>query len=256
MNQISANNDVAYNYSNAHVLVTGGTSGIGAATAAAYRAAGAAVTITGTRASAAEYDTDLSGYRYLQLDATDRANVVAVAKAVDRLDILVHSGGIGLASIGKNEYELDVFEEAVRMHLTSVYGLSALCLDALTASTLPGGASVIGIASMSSYFGFEFAPGYGAAKAGLVQLMKTLAVAWSKHGIRSNAVAAGLIRSRQTAAFTEQPELIAPMMARTPLRRSGEPHEIADVVLFVSSRAAAYVTGQTFIVDGGFSISG
>jgi 3-oxoacyl-[acyl-carrier protein] reductase len=248
--------DVVFNYSGARVLITGGTSGIGAATASAYRAAGAQVTITGTRQSASEYDADLSGYRYLPLDVADNAGIAAVANTTARLDILVHSGGIGLASIGKDEYEPDVFEEAVRMHLTSVYRLSSLCRDVLAASTLPGGASIVGIASMSAYFGFEWVPGYGAAKAGLVQLMKTLAVAWSKHGIRANAVAAGLIRTRQTAAFAGQSELTAPVIARTPLRRLGEPNEIANAVLFLTSGAAGYITGQTLAVDGGFSISG
>jgi NAD(P)-dependent dehydrogenase (short-subunit alcohol dehydrogenase family) len=247
---------VVFDYSGARVLVTGGTSGIGAATAAAYRAAGAQVTITGTRKSAGDYAADLGGYRYLPLDVTDSTQVAAVATAIGRLDILVHSGGIGLASVGKNEYEPDVFDEAVSMHLTSVYRLSSLCRDALAASAWPGGASIVGIASMSAYFGFEPVPGYGAAKAGLVQLMKTLAVAWSQHGIRANAVAAGLIRTRQTAAFAALPELTAPMMARTPLRRLGEPHEIANAVLFLTSSAAAYITGQTLAVDGGFSVSG
>jgi 3-oxoacyl-[acyl-carrier protein] reductase len=247
---------VAFDYSEARVLITGGTSGIGAATAAAYRAAGAEVTITGTRKSAFDYEADLSGYRYLSLDVTDSTQIAAVANATGPLDILVHSGGVGLASVGKNEYEPDVFEEAVRMHLTSVYRLSGSCREALSASALTGGASIIGIASMSSYFGFEWVPGYGAAKAGLVQLMKTLAVAWSKYGIRANAVAAGLIRTRQTAAFAEQPELTAPVLARTPLRRLGEPADIANAVLFLTSGAACYITGQTLAVDGGFSISG
>jgi 3-oxoacyl-[acyl-carrier protein] reductase len=247
---------VAFDYSGARVLITGGTSGIGAATAAAYRAAGADVTITGTRNSASDYNADLSGYRYLPLDVTNSTHIAAVANESGPLDVLVHSGGVGLASVGRNEYEPDVFEEAVRMHLTSVYRLSISCREALGASVLPGGASIIGIASMSSYFGFESVPGYGAAKAGLVQLMKTLAVAWSKYGIRANAVAAGLIRTRQTAAFAEQPELTAPVLARTPLRRLGEPSEIANAVLFLTSGAACYITGQTLAVDGGFSISG
>ena len=75
---------VAYDFAGAHVLVTGGTSGIGAATAAAYRAAGAEVTITGTRGSAADYDDDLSAYRYLQMDVEDGASIDAVATALPR----------------------------------------------------------------------------------------------------------------------------------------------------------------------------
>ncbi len=247
---------VTFDYSGASVLVTGGTSGIGAATAAAYRDAGAAVTITGTRGGPGEYDADLSDFRYKQLDVTDPEQLSRVAEKTDRLDILVHSGGVGLASLGLDEYEPDNFELAIRMHLTSVYRFSHLCLDKLSASHLPGGASVIGIASMASYFGIEVVPGYGAAKAGLVQLMKTLAVAWSSRNIRANAVAAGMTRTRQTAAVTENPEYGAPFLENTPMKRFGEPGEIADAVLFLTSSAASYITGQTINVCGGYSISG
>jgi 3-oxoacyl-[acyl-carrier protein] reductase len=247
---------VRFDYSGASVLVTGGTGGIGGAIAAAYRTAGATVTITGTRASATDYAADLSGYRYFTLDVADSAQLAAVADAVPRLDILVHSGGIALASIGKDEYEPDLFELAVRTHLTSVYRLSRHCLEKLAASRLPGGASVIGIASMSSYFGNLAVPGYGAAKAGLLQLMKTMAVAWSRHGIRANAVAAGLIKTRLTAPVTTNPDLVAQHLARTPLGRLGEPEDVASAVLFLTSAAAAYITGQTLPVDGGFTISG
>jgi NAD(P)-dependent dehydrogenase (short-subunit alcohol dehydrogenase family) len=247
---------VTYDYSGAEVLVTGGTSGIGAAVAAAYRAAGAGVTITGTRQSAAEYAADFSAYRYLRLNVEDSGELAAVANVLPRIDVVVHAGGIALASVGKDEYEPDVFEEAVRMHLTSVYRLSRLCREKLAASTLPAGGSIIGIASMSSFFGVPVVPGYGAAKAGLVQLMKTLAVAWAKQRIRANAVAAGLIKTRQTAIFSEHPEMAAPLIARTPLGRLGEPEEIANAVLFLTSSAASYITGQTIVVDGGFSVCG
>lgn len=247
---------VAFNYSGAHVLVVGGTSGIGASVAAAYRDAGAQITITGTRGSSSEYDSDLSAYRYLRMNLEDSVQLAAAANALQQVDILVHAGGVALISLGKDEYEPDIFDEAVRIHLTSVYRLSRLCRDKLAASPLIGGGSIIGIASMSSYFGFEFVPGYGAAKAGLVQLMKTLAVAWSKHRIRSNAVAAGLIVTRQTAIFATQPELAGPTLARTPLGRLGEPIDVANAVLFLSSGAASYITGQTIAVDGGFSVCG
>jgi NAD(P)-dependent dehydrogenase (short-subunit alcohol dehydrogenase family) len=247
---------VHYDYAGAHVLVTGGTSGIGAAIALAYRQAGATVTITGTRSSAKDYDADFGDSRYIQLDVTNNARVDAVAAAQSKLDILVHSGGVALASLGTNEYEPDNFELAVRMHLTSIYRLTYGCLDKLAGSRLAGGGAVIGIASMSSYFGVEIVPAYGAAKGGLVQLMKTMAVAWSKRGIRANAVAAGMTKSRQTQAAIDHPEFSAAMLARTPMKRFGEAAEIADAVLFLTSSGATYLTGQTINVCGGFSIQG
>lgn len=247
---------VRYDYTGAHVLVTGGTSGIGAATARAYADAGARVMITGTRASAKDYDADLSIYRYMQVDVTDNAQVDALAAAQDKLDVIVHSGGVGLAALGMNEYEPENFELAVRMHLTSVYRLTYGCLDMLSQSQLAGGGCVIGIASMTTFFGNEIVPAYGAAKGGLAQLMKTMAVAWSKRNIRANAVAAGMIKTRQTQAAVDHPEYAAPFLARTPMKRFGEAREIADAILFLTSSGATYLTGQTVSVCGGFSIQG
>jgi NAD(P)-dependent dehydrogenase (short-subunit alcohol dehydrogenase family) len=108
---------------------------------------------------------------------------------------------------------------------------------------------------MASYFGIEAVPGYGAAKAALVQLTKTLAVAWAADRIRVNAVAAGLTRTRMTAGHVNDPDALAPTLARTPLGRVAEPMDIAGAVLFLTSAAAAYVTGQTLPVDGGYSIA-
>lgn len=243
-----------YDYSGAHVLVTGGSNGIGAGIAAAYRAAGANVTITGTRASAGEYEHDLSDYRYLQLQLTDNAQLDAVAKQLPQLDILVNNAGGNFMM--ENEYEPDIFEKSIRVNLLSAYRLAHACQPQLAQSKLPGGASVIGLASMTSYFGVEVVPGYGAAKGGLVQLTKTLAIAWAKQNIRVNAVAAGLIASNMTAPALAMPEFNEAILARTPQKRIGTPEDIAGAVLFLSSAAAAYITGQTLPVDGGYSVMG
>lgn len=242
-----------YDYRGAHVLVTGGTSGIGAGIAAAYRDAGAEVTITGTRAGAAEYEGDFSGFRYFQLRVEDDAEILQVAASLPRLDILVNNAGGNFAA--QNEYEPDVFERAVRVNLLSAYRMAHACRPKLAASTLAGGASLIGIASMTSYFGVEVVPGYGAAKGGIVQLTKTLAIAWAKDHIRVNAVAAGLIRSRMTEYFLSTGDS-EPSRLRTPMQRFGTPREVAGAVLFLTSEAAGYITGQTLPVDGGFSVMG
>ncbi|WP_223542518.1 SDR family NAD(P)-dependent oxidoreductase [Pseudomonas sp. BF-RE-26] len=247
--------NLQFDYDNCHVLVTGGTSGIGAGIAAAYRAAGAQVTITGTRPCAADYDIDLDGYRYLQLDIENADNISAVAAALPRLDILINNAGFALPSSGLDEYEPDVFERAVRMHLVGGYRMAHGCADKLLKSTLPGGPSIIGIASMSSFFGIDVVPGYGAAKTGVVGLTRALAVHWGGR-IRVNAVAAGLTASRMTATTVANPQWSAPTLARTPAARLGVPLDIAGPVLFLTSAAAGWITGQTLPVDGGFTVAG
>jgi NAD(P)-dependent dehydrogenase (short-subunit alcohol dehydrogenase family) len=247
-------NQARYDYRGARVLVTGGTSGIGAGIAAAYRDAGADVSITGTRAGADDYDGDLSGYRYLRLQLTDDSAIDTLAGALPELDILVNNAGGNFAA--QNEYEPEIFERAVRVNLTSAYRLAHAFRPHLLRSPLDGGASVIGIASMTSYFGVEVVPGYGAAKGALVQLTKTLAVAWARDRIRVNAVAAGFIESRMMEYFMSVPELTNAALARTPLRRFGTPNDIAGAVLYLTSGAAAFVTGQTLPVDGGYSVMG
>lgn len=245
-----------YDYTGAHVLVTGGTSGIGAATAAAYRNAGADVTITGTRPGPADYDSDLSAYHYLRMDMEDGASIDAAAAALTRLDILVNNAGMALPSLGLDEYEPEIFARSVNMLLVGAYRMTKRVKPLLGQSSLPGGASVIGIGSMSSYFGIPIVPGYGAAKTGLLGLTRTLAVAWGTQGIRVNAVAAGLTRSRMTAGTFAQEAWMAPALARTPLGRLGTPEDIANVILFLTSAAAGWITGQTLAVDGGYTISG
>jgi NAD(P)-dependent dehydrogenase (short-subunit alcohol dehydrogenase family) len=248
--------NIRYDYAGASVLVTGGTGGLGAGVAAAYRDAGAAVTITGTKAAASDYEDDLQGYRYLQLDLESRENVDRVAESIAKLDILVNSAGLAFFSLGLDEYEPDVFDRAITMHLSSIYRLAARCSDKLSQSHLPGGASIISMASMSSFFGIDPVPGYGAAKTGLLGLTRVLAVHWGRHNIRVNAIAAGLTQSRMTAPVLDNPQINAAMLARVPLGRHGVPKDIAGAALFLSSAAAAWITGQTLAIDGGFSIAG
>ena len=241
---------VTYDYAGATVLITGGTSGIGLACAEGYRDAGAEVIITGRKATAADYDTDLSGMAYRQLDVADRDALYTLGGALTKLDILVNNAG----GAQGNEWEADSFDQSLSVNLSSVFHLSTACKDLLSASAYPGGASVIGIASMTSYFGFEWTPGYGPAKAGLVQMMKTLGMSWGQLGIRANAVAAGLTRSNLTNfTLDNMPDMVDDTIKRQGLKRTGLPQDIAAAVLFLTSPAAAWITGQTLPVDGGFS---
>ncbi|WP_226946605.1 SDR family oxidoreductase [Rhizorhabdus phycosphaerae] len=248
--------DLRFDYGGARVLVTGGTSGIGAAIAAAYADAGAEVVITGTRGGPGDYDEDLSRFDYRQLDVEDGAQIDAVASSFDRLDILVNNAGLALGSLGLDEWDPAIFERSIAMHLTSAFRMAHGCRAALARGEQPGGSSIIGIASMTSYFGIGMIPGYGSAKTGLVGLTRVLATEWASQRIRVNAVAAGLTRSRMTAGTFDAPEWTAPTLSRTPLGRLGEPVDIAGAVLFLTSSAASWITGQVLPIDGGFTVAG
>jgi len=247
------NNTTAYDYSGAKVLVTGGTSGIGHAIARAFVAAGAAVTITGTRASAADYDdVDLSGCDYRTLKVQDTGAIQALAAGLAGLDILVNNAGATMP--GGDEWTHEGFEEAVRVNLLSAFHMTRACFDHLKASELKGGAVVVGVASLTSFFANELVPGYGAAKAGLVQMAKSMGLTWAQHGIRVNNIAAGMIETRMTGMMKDIPAFNQPIIDRTPMKRWGTPEDMTGAVLFLCSEQASFITGQTLVLDGGYTL--
>ena len=168
---------------------------------------------------------------------------------------LARNSTAGANTVQPSEWDPAVFEDSVRLNLFSAFRMASACKPLLAKSALEGGASIVNLASMSSFFAVPIVPGYGAAKAGVVQLTKNLAVAWAKHRIRVNAVAPGLILSNMTRVMKGIDALERPQLERTPLGRWGSPEDVAPAVLFLASAAAGFVTGHTLCVDGGYAVA-
>jgi 3-oxoacyl-[acyl-carrier protein] reductase len=236
------------NFTKKHVLVTGGSNGIGNGIARAFRDAGAVVTITGTR-SAETYETDIEDMAFIQADLGTDDEVQKVARQAGQVDILVNNAG--MVAYRRQEFQTEIFRQILDVNLTSIMTLSVLLKPSL--AELNG--SIINISSLTSFFAASGNPAYGASKAGIVQLTKSLAVAWAADGVRVNAIAPGWIATSMTEVSQNREAINSEILRRTPLGRWGQPEDIAGVALFLASPLASYVTGETIRVDGGFSCS-
>ncbi len=236
---------VVFDFAGRQVLVIGASrGGIGSAIARAFRAAGAGVTITGAEP---EPVPELGDFDYRQLDVTDAAGIEALAGRTAALDVLVNCAAITARG---EEMAPDFFTRVLDINLTGSLRTASAFRPQLAAS----GGCVVNIASMYASFGSPRNPAYGASKAGVAQLTKSLAIAWAGEGIRVNAVAPGFVVTEQSARSRQDPAHVANVAARTPLGRWGAPEDISGAVLFLASDAARFMTGTCIAVDGGYSV--
>jgi 3-oxoacyl-[acyl-carrier protein] reductase len=244
-------NSLTFDFTGANVLVTGGTSGIGNGIATAFANAGAAVTITGTRTSAADYDDDLSAFTYHRCLIQEPDSIDALVDSLGDLDILINNAG-GPYPAG-DEYDPDGYIASVAQNMFGPMRLTMKCYDRLKSSNAPGGASVVNIVSMSAFRSAVFVPGYASSKMGLIALTMNLSRRWADDGIRVNAVAPGLIDTRMTHPAMTIPEVMDVEIGfHTPLGRPGTPEDCAGAALFLCTDAASYITGSSVAVDGGY----
>jgi NAD(P)-dependent dehydrogenase (short-subunit alcohol dehydrogenase family) len=233
-----------------HAVVIGGTSGIGRATTAALLKAGCTVHATGVAASELEScaaDPVVSQARMSVLNITDSDAVDTFFAGLDRLDIMVNAAGVGGRG-PENEFSEKGFAFSMDVNLT---GTMRVCLAAQPLLARQGG-SIVTICSMMSFFGSPTAPAYSASKGGVMQLTKSLAVAWGKDGIRVNGVAPGWIDTPMTKPLQADAERNAKVLSRSPMGRWGKPEEIADGILFLCSPSASFISGIILPIDGGY----
>ena len=235
-----------FDYRGKTILISGGSSGIGLAMAEAFRDAGGDVWITGTRAEASDYPDDLSGFTFRRLDMQDTAAIDALPATLPSLDVLINCAGNTIRN--EDAYLPENFDKVIAINLNGTFRLSMAALPYLK----KGPGSVINIASMTSYFGAPGSPGYGASKAGILELTQTLGVAWAPHGIRVNGIAPGWIETKLTN-FWREGQRDRQILERTPMGRWGRPEEMAGAALFLASSAASFITGVTLPVDGGYT---
>jgi NAD(P)-dependent dehydrogenase (short-subunit alcohol dehydrogenase family) len=231
------------------ILVSGGTSGIGAGIAQAFRDAGDQVTavgLAGPDLDAAAKDPAFRGIALKSLDVSDQAAVDAFAASLKQVDVLVNCAGMIRRMA---EYEMPTFLKVLDVNLGGTMRLCLACKDLLAQRN----GAIVNTASMLSFFGGPAVPAYSASKGGVMQLTKSLAVAWAKDGIRVNAVAPGWIATPLTQALQEDAARSQVILDRTPMARWGRPADVAKAVLFLASDQAAFITGAILPVDGGYA---
>jgi NAD(P)-dependent dehydrogenase (short-subunit alcohol dehydrogenase family) len=246
-----------FNLTGRTALVTGGNSGIGEAMASALAQAGADLVLMARRSEALEtsaqqlreYGVNVS---ILSCDLSDTTATMAGAKAalaIAPIDILVNAAGVNLRQTF-DDITPESWQTQINLHLSAPFFLTQALAPAMTER---GWGRIINIASLQSYRAFGNSAPYGAGKGGVVQLTRAIAQAWGSKGITCNAVGPGFFPTALTAPVFAHPEAAQKNAEQTCLGRNGELKDLFGLTVFLASDASSYITGQTIMIDGGFT---
>jgi NAD(P)-dependent dehydrogenase (short-subunit alcohol dehydrogenase family) len=235
-------------------LVTGGAQGIGYACAEALIEDGAKVIVADINAEGVKAAADSLGHGTTAMvcDMGDTAAIDAMFEAIQKdhgaLSILINNAGIAMP----NDFfdtSIDDFKKVIDINLTGTFHAIQRASKMMVDAKIEG--AIVNMSSINAVVSIPTIPAYCASKGGVMQLTKSTALALAPHNIRVNAVGPGSIDTAMLAGVNANPEAMAMVMSRTPLKRIGTPREIADVVAFLASSKASYITGETIYVDGG-----
>ncbi|QQS25586.1 MAG: glucose 1-dehydrogenase [Actinomycetota bacterium] len=237
-------------------VVTGASSGLGDRFARVLHAVGANVVLAARRLDRLEaLAAELPGALAVTTDVADSAArerlVAAAVERFGRVDVLVNNAGVG-QKVAVEEESLDVFRDAIEVNVTAVWHLAKLC----AAHMIPaGGGSIVNVASMLGHVASTPVKQahYCASKGAVVNLTRELAVQWARKGVRVNALCPGWFPSEMTAEMQDDAGSQRFVQQNSPIPRMGESHELDGALLLLASDAGSFVTGQSIIVDGGWT---
>jgi NAD(P)-dependent dehydrogenase (short-subunit alcohol dehydrogenase family) len=244
-------------FEKAVVLVTGGGSGIGQATALAFAARGAAVIVADINAQAATETAELGGPLVVSMpgDVSSEADVSGWMDAAERMGGLkaaVNCAGIEQAPVSFEKSEAETFERVMRVNAFGVW----LCMrHELNAMLKSGGGAIVNVSSIAGLVGTPRQAAYAASKHAVIGLTRTAALDFATRGVRVNAVCPGSILTPMVQAYAEhEPSIIELGAQNNPMKRWAQPKEVADAILYLCSDAASYLTGVILPVDGGYTL--
>ncbi len=250
----------AHDFAGKVVLVTGGTSGIGRATAIAFGAAGARVAVSGRRQAEGEETVRLveqaggaaTFFRAdIVLESDVKAMIDSVISSFGRLDYAFNNAGIEQQAQSLPDQTEKTFDQIMAINVKGVWLAMKYEIPAMLATT--GGGAIVNTSSIAGIIGFPQVPIYTASKHAVIGLTKAVALEYAQQNIRVNAVSPGAVETAMFERFTgTEDSLRAQLASMHPMGRVARPEEIADAVLFLCSDRASFITGHTLVIDGGF----